>query len=361
MYRSMIFAPFAKWVAPLVVAGLLLSSLACSSSPGPRTAPAPPPVTVGQGAVGNEATPEALLEAEAMLVAGRAEAAAEVLETHLMVHAEDRRALDLLGRARFEQGRYEDAKLYLLLAISLSDEDAMTHLWMGKVLAEEIERVMLFAKLPLAKQLLAHFERAAELDPLSVPAHTALARFHLEAPAMAGGDGERLQHYIDRLHVLDPAAGHRMEARRYRRLNDPAAAERELRLALAAAPLEAENHLDLGALMLQLERPEEALSLLRRAVSLAPRPGEAHFRLAEAALQVASPPLQEARDALLAYVQLHPSHDQPGLGDAWFQLGRIEQALGDEAAARAGYRRALQESPKHQQAKRALQALGDGD
>ncbi len=370
MQRSAFLGPFSKLAAPTLTLWVLVVSLACRSSLGPEVAASPTSASTVEVTVqGQEHGPvleQALLATEGAwetlqvrLAGGQEDLVAATLEAYLALHPDDRRAHDLMGQARFEQGRYDDAKRHLERAVALADEDAMTHLWLGKVLAEDIDRAMVFAKLPLAKRLLGHFERAAEIDPLSVPAHTALARFHLEAPAMAGGSGERMRHHIDRLHALDAAAGHRLEARLYQRAKDSAAAERELRLAVAAAPREAENYSDLGTLLLQQGRPEEALPLLRQAVALALRPGEAHFRLAEAVLQVATPPLEEARDALLAYVQHHPTHDQPSLGEAWFQLGRVQQALGDDLAAGLCFRQTLQHIPNHRQAEQAVQALSD--
>jgi tetratricopeptide (TPR) repeat protein len=356
----------------LLLAGLLLSCVACRTSldPGGGSGPAATPQVVSPSTASpSEVRPgdeDAALEAiDGLLADGRVEAGVEILQDYLTLHPEDRRAHYLMGQARFEAGSYGDAKTHFERAITLRDDDVMPHLWMGKVLAEEIERAMFFAKLPLAKEILAHFERAAAIDPQSVAAQTALARYHLEAPAMAGGSAESLRQHIDRLQELDPAAAYRMEARLHRRDGDPAAAERQLRLALAQAPSEApssaaETYLDLGILLLDQQRPEEALPLLRQAVALAPRQHEGHYRLAEAAMAVASPSLEEARDALKVYLRRHPTHDLPSRGEAWFQLGKVQEALGDTAVARDAYRQALQEIPNHRSAKQALRALVAG-
>ena len=362
-------------VVPLLTC-LMLSCVACRTTlapegvAGPAATPkvaassaAPPVVSPSQERLGDE---DAALEAiDGLLADGQVEASVGILQDYLALHPEDRRAHYLMGQARFEAGSYGDAKTHFERVIALRDDEVMPHLWMGKVLAEEIERAMFFAKLPLAKEILAHFERAAVIDPQSVAAQTALARYHLEAPALAGGSSERLRQHSDRLHELDAAAAYRLEARLHRRDGDPAAAEQQLRLALAQAPSEApssaaETYLDLGNLLLDQQRPDEALPLLRQAVALAPRQHEGHYRLAEAAMAVTSPSLEEARDALTVYLRRHPTHDLPSRGDAWFQLGKVQEALGDPAAARDSYRQALEEMPNHRPAKQALQALGDG-
>lgn len=300
-----------------------------------------------------------LIQAKADLHADRLGSAKDLLLEYLKVSPEDRRAHHLLGQVYFELGNYTDAKASFQQAIVLDDNDPMTHLWMGKVLAEEIDRVMIFARLPLAKQLLSGFERAAELDPESVPAHTALARYHLEAPAMAGGSTEALQRHIDVLYRLDAASAHRLEARRHLRGGDKdvAAAERELELAVAASPEDGESYLDLGRLLLEQDRVDAAWLSLQRAVELDPRQHEAHIRLAEAALAQEPPELDVARRALKRYLARHPTHDVPPHLDAWLLLGRAEEAAGDVDGARRSYEEVLEERPGHAEAKQALERL----
>lgn len=298
-----------------------------------------------------------LIQAKADLHGDRFVSARGLLMEYLKVSPEDRQAHHLLGQALFEMGHYTDAKVHFQQAIALDDNDPMTHLWMGKVLAEEIDRVMIFARLPLAKQLLSGFERAAELDPESVPAHTALARYHLEAPAMAGGSAETLQNHIDVLYRLDAASAHRLEARRHLRGGDKDAAELELELAVAASPEDGESYLDLGRLLLEQDRVDGARSSLQRSVELDPRQHEAHFRLAQAALAQEPPELDVARQALTRYLARHPTHDLPLHGDAWLLLGRAEDAAGDVDGARRAYERVLEERPGHAEAKKALERL----
>lgn len=290
--------------------------------------------------------------------AGRFEDAALLLEPFVQRHPEVRAAHDLLGRTRFEQGRYDDAKVHFERAITLDDSEAMAHLWMGKVLAEEIHRAMIFAKLPLAKKLFAGFTRAAEIDPESVPAQTALARFHLEAPAMAGGSPDKLRVHMDRLYQLDAAAAHRMEARVFIRDGDFASAERELRLAVEADAEEGESHLDLGALLLSDGQVEEALVHLLEAVRRSPDQHLAHFKLGEACLRAEPPRLSRARQAFTTYLQRHPTHDLPSQGEAWMQLGQVEERSGDVEKARHAYSRALEANPRLEAASEALERLG---
>lgn len=300
---------------------------------------------------------EVLGQAETWILADRTSDAVQLLDDYLMLSPGDRRAHYLLGQARFEQGRYAEARQHFERAVELDDSHPMTHLWLGKVLAEEIERANVFAKLPLAKRLLAGFQRAVELDPQSVPAHTALARFHLEAPAMAGGSEERLRFHIQRLHELDGAAAHRLEARLQLRQENPEAAERHLRQAVELAPKDGETYADLGGLLLRQERIDAALPLLQRAVELDPRQHGAHFHLGTAALQVEPPRREIARRAFSTYLLRHPTHDLPQLSDAWLRLGRLEEALGDVDEARRSYRQVLNLRPDHPEARQAIERL----
>lgn len=321
--------------ASLLIALLVVPLVGCRSTIEGPVASLPPQAEAIQAAeiapeVHGSSEPASLLaQAEADLNAERFGVAEETLRDILKLSPEDRHAHHLLGQVFFEMGRYTDAKIHFERAIALDDRDPMTHLWMGKVLAEEIERAMIFAKLPLAKRLLAGFERAVELAPESVPVQTALARYHLEAPAMAGGSAEKLQHHIDTLSRLDAAAAHRLEARRHLRDGDEAAAERELELAVAASPEDGESHFDLGRFLLKRGRVEAAWSSLQRAVELDPGRHEAHFRLAEAALAQESPELSVARQALERYLVRHPTHDEPSHAEARSLLEQMDEAAED--------------------------------
>ncbi len=168
-----------------------------------------------------------------------------------------------LGRVHFERQRYGEAVAELEAATVLDGAEVEHWLWLGRAMGEHVHEVLFLRKLPMAKRIHQIFLRAVELDPDSVRGHTALARFYSEAPAIAGGDRDRSLHHAAELIRLDPVEGHRLLSSIYLRFEEPEAATRELRAAIAA--LEADG---------DREDAEVTLAEMRQRLDeLSPRPG----------------------------------------------------------------------------------------
>lgn len=123
-----------------------------------------------------------------------------------------------------------------------------------------------------------------------------------------------------------------------------ALAEQHLRRAVDAQPTHADALTNLGALLLDTRRPDEAEAMLRRALSANPRSAAATFNLAK--LLIAR---QAWNDAVAV---LRPATSaRPRDADVACWLGHALLGQGDAGAARDAYRTALRRDPRHAQAR----------
>lgn len=121
---------------------------------------------------------------------------------------------------------------------------------------------------------------------------------------------------------------------------DPSAAEADYRAAIAIAPDFVDAYLNLGALLCDLKRCDEATRLYEDALPRLPQTAALHFNHGIA--------LEDAGQLPAAVVSYEKAVAlDKGLADAYFNLGRLEEALGDARAALRHfntYRRLTRES-----------------
>jgi tetratricopeptide (TPR) repeat protein len=202
---------------------LLLAAAGCATR-APRIPP--PPAAVADG----------FESGVRLLEAGHAAEAEAALQAHLERHPEDAEASLYLGRAVLAQERWQDAVDRFQDAVDLAPESVDAYLWLGKALAERIERMPVFGKMPVAQRIRAVYERAAELDPDRYEPHVALARFYSEAPAFAGGDPAQALHHAEELRRIEPLRGELMLGRLHERWGQLEEAAAAYRAALGIEP-----------------------------------------------------------------------------------------------------------------------------
>ncbi len=108
--------------------------------------------------------------------------------------------------------------------------------------------------------------------------------------------------------------------------NDPAGAEAAYRQAIAAAPERADAWLNLGCLLCEASRCEEAVEVLRQGLVHVPREALLHFNLG-----VALEDLHRDDEALATYEACLKL--APGLADAHYNAARLYEAAGRQSRA----------------------------
>jgi serine/threonine protein kinase/Flp pilus assembly protein TadD len=120
-------------------------------------------------------------------------------------------------------------------------------------------------------------------------------------------------------------------------------AESAYRKALDLKPDYAEAHLELGFFLWKANRPDEALAACRRATELKPLLAPAHFHLGRALVEKGR--LGEALAAYRRAIDL-----QPGYAEAHYELGNTLRECGRLGEAVAAYRRAIDLQPGYAEA-----------
>lgn len=142
----------------------------------------------------------------------------------------------------------------------------------------------------------------------------------------------------------------------HERLGEPELAVPHFERVTAMQPDLPHGFTQLGAVLLQLDRRDEAEEALRRAVAVEPDFAAAHLELGVA--RAAAGDLDEARSLLRRTLEL-----QPFFPEAALELGVVERDSGDADAARAAFELALRQRPDfvdaHQEMAELLDRTGD--
>ena len=139
-----------------------------------------------------------------------------------------------------------------------SPNDALVQLWLGRAYGSKAQAANLFSQMSLAKKCRTAFERAVALDPTNADAHLDLLDYHLQAPAIAGGDKDVARKQADEILRLDPVRGHLAWGSVWEEAKDRAKAEAEYRKAIEAGPKEIRGRVALANLLVTSKRAPEA-------------------------------------------------------------------------------------------------------
>jgi tetratricopeptide (TPR) repeat protein len=265
-------------------------------------------------------------------------------------------ALLLRGKSLINSGEYDDAEKALQAyaqAHPTSDDAAylLAYIAFRKDKPEESLRLFTAAaklKTPTANDLkivaldyvllsdyhdAAHYlELSLQMDPDDVEAHYHLGRVHFQQNAfdLAISDFREVVRRDPNSVKGHDNLGLSLEAKNQ---NDQAVAEYQKAIELDKAP-EAHTdqpYLNLGTLLVKLNRPNDAIPLLVRAAEINPAEGKSHFELSKA--YVALDRFSDARPQAEEAVKLSPQDSS-----AHYLLGRIYQRLGDGDLAKEQFR-----------------------
>ncbi len=256
---------------------------------------------------------------------GRAADALEPLAVALDLAPQSPIALLEGGRVEMALGREDEALGLLDASIACGDS-----------VPARLAKASLLVRARMTALAEADVRAALVLDPASATAHGALGRVlyytkRYREAAAEYSEGERLG-------LRDPAFllehGHALES-----AGDLALASEVYRHGAEWFPGDPRPHRRLGATLLALNRPAEAIAPLEVAARLDPSEAETHHKLGTALARTGRQP--EALAALKEAVRLDPE-----LAPAYYEIGTLLADLGRDAEAQAALDRfhALQES-----------------
>ncbi len=270
------------------------------------------------------AVPPAELEAVRQLLAERKLAEAETAAAKLtQTYPQEGAAFVLLGTIHMSRQQPEPAVKAFEKAVALDPKNSEFQRRLGDAYGFSAQKAGLLSKMGFAKKCLAAYEKAAELDPKSLPARQSLLGYYMQAPAMVGGGMDKAYAQAAEIKKLAPDAGRIAYAQLYAAEKKWTEAFTEFEEVLKAEPDNYLANFQIGRLAaMSGERIDRGLETLRKALTLPPAAGAA-------------------------------GHDA-----AHWRLGMLLEKKGDKPGAKAAYEASLQVNPKFAQAIEALKKLG---
>ncbi len=291
----------------------------------------------------------------AMLAAGRVDDAISALQQRIAASADDAEAYHLLCRSYCAYGDVDRAVPACERAVALVPDNSSYHLWLGSALGFQADRASFLSAIALARRTRAELERAVELDGRDIEARCSLAEFYVEAPAFAGGGGDKAKLQAAALATRAPARSHWILGRIAAKKNDTSTAEAELRAAVEGDHSNAAAWRDLIVLYRHTEQWD-------RMQSTAAHLADAGDAGADALLETADALISAGRDLPLAIKLLQQALSSPPVEEApafaaHQLLGAAFEAQGDREGAVREYRAALAQASNAAPAREGLQRL----
>lgn len=301
--------------------------------------------------------PQPSLTGEQLFESGRYDEAKAVFQAQLARDKNNANALYFMGRVAAAQNNSSEAVDWLEKAVKRNAHSALYHLWLGNSLGDETQKAGKLRQPFLARRVKAEFERAIELDPTLIDAREGLVSFYSMAPGFMGGSMDKAREQANEIVKLNSVRGHLQLATLADRQKDPAAAEREFKAAVAAAPDSVNSYYLLGAFYRRQKRYDDSWATYERLMKL--KPDEITVHLSWGGTAAESGQNLERGEREIKFYLVNAPKDAPvgNISNAHWRLGQIYEQTARKEQARSEYSEALKLNPRNQNAKRSLEAL----
>ena len=285
---------------------------------------------------GTESGKDGLAQVNAALQAGQADKAIALLKSLPEPLNNSAGAHNLRCRVLYTLEQFEAANHECEQAVSLDAQNSTYHLWFGRTLGEVAERATFLSAYGLAKRARAEFEQAVQLDPHNAEALADLGEFYSSAPGVVGGGMDKAANVAAQLDRLDPARAHELRGGIARENKDLAAAERELKAAVAASAHPAFQWMRLASFYRKAKRYNEMDSAVESGWTAAqhdPHAAVALFNGASVLLKANRNPALAIK-LLEAYLASPTATEEGPAFTARVWLARLKAQTGDTEGAR---------------------------
>ena len=290
-----------------------------------------------------DAPPPTLDAVHAALYAGEADRALDLLRSLRTPGAGAAEAANLECRVRLTVRQWDSAVQACEQSVRLEPQNSSYHSWLGRALGKKAEKANFVSAISLARRVRTEFEEAVRLNPRSAEALADLGDFYVEAPGFMGGGQDKALSIAAQLDALDPGAASQLRGRIAEARKDYPTAEREFRHAVAIALHPALRWATLASFLQRRQRWDDMETAVRSCESAAQRDSHATVALYDCAgvLIDARRDPQTAARLLEEYLSSSSKTDEAPAFEAWVRLAKLEEDLGDNAAARRDRNAAL--------------------
>jgi tetratricopeptide (TPR) repeat protein len=261
------------------------------------------------------------------------------------------------GRAAMQARQFEDAAKSFERAIELDPGKSTYHLWLGHAYTRQLASANFIKKGIIGRRIGPQYDKAVELDSMSVDAAEARVDFYLEAPAMVGGGADKARAEAARLRRISPYHGGFAQAKIAEKEKAWEQAESEYRSLIRTHPDSSRPVNALVTLLQSRERYADAFEAIDTRLARFPDDTVVNYQLGRTAA-ISGKELTRGEAALRRFLALVGVKEPQSRASAHYRLGMIREKLGDVASARAEYDSAIALNPGYLDAIAARKKLG---
>jgi tetratricopeptide (TPR) repeat protein len=258
---------------------------------------------------------------------------------------------------QYAEERWDAAVSECERAAGLDPKNGTYQLWLGRAYGEKAEHSSWLTAIGLAKKTHTAFEKAVQLNPQNVQAHSDLSEYYIEAPGFLGGGTDKAAAQANIVEKIEPATAHWIRARIAEHQNRNSDAEAEYKRALALDMNSPRRLFDLASFYRRVNRLDELEATIQKAAQLNTKNDSSLVDSAGLLLRVGRN-LPLAATLLRRYIDQGTKSEDAPLFQAQHLLGQILEKSGDVQGAKLAYLAARSEASEFAPPNAALKRLG---
>lgn len=266
-------------------------------------------------------------------------------------------AHNLLCRIHYSEERWDAAVNECERAARLDPNNSEKQLWLGRAYGEKAEHSSWITAIGLAKKTHVAFERAVQLDPNNVSAHSDLSEYYIEAPGFLGGGIDKAAQQANVVEKIEPATALWIRARiaEHDKRNDEA--EQYYKKAIQIGKDHPRRLFDLASFYRRVSRYDDLQRTIEQASKLDTENDSTLVDSASLLLRVGRD-YDLAASMLRRYIEHGTHSEEAPVFKAQYLLGQVLEKMGNTEAAKVAYKSAHDAASEFAPAAAAVKRLG---
>ena len=288
---------------------------------------------------------------------GKYKEVVELLSPQIKIQDSEPEIVFVYAKGLLKTGAFEDAIKHMKPLKKTFSDQSDFYFWYGQAyLAKLNESKNFFEKGIVASKVKEAFEKSVDLDPENLTARNSLARYYMEAPAIAGGSLKKAKEQIDYIKGKDPGMGYNTMANYYFQKKEYPLAQEEYLNFLEVASDKSPILYQIGFIYQIEKNYEEAFQYFEKSINTSPAFVPSYYQYARTAI-FAEKNIVKAIKAMQTYIDQEGNVTGPDIPSAYWRLGMLYELQQQPSKAKQMYQQALAINPDHPQAKEALEKL----